>query len=396
MNNQENSQIFKPTSETQVCEMVKWVLANNESIDVFGTHTRKNVGKPMDTTCGLDMSGLKGVQLYEPEELVLSAGAGSSLAEIEKLLKDNNQQFEFEPPNFSHLLGNTSSGTLGGMVACGFAGPRRVKAGSVRDHVLGVRTVSGRGELFKSGGRVVKNVTGYDLPKILTSSWGTLGAMTQITFKVLPKPETENTLILLGLDSTSANRAMTMALGSVVDVSGAALLPDGRTALRLEGIKPSVKSRVETLKKILVEFGDIDVLQKTQSSKLWADVRDVKALSSNDESAIWRISVPPAAGAKYLELIEQQLDVTAVMDWGGGLIWLEIHDQKTACAAQVRSAVAKTGGHATLFRAPEKSRAGSAVFQPQPDALAALTARVKTVFDPKNILNPNRMYEAQG
>ncbi len=393
MSNQEKNQTFKPASEADVCDMVKWALTNKQRIDVFGTHTRRNVGKPMQTTCGLDLSDLSGVQLYEPEELVLGAGAGSTLAEIERLLADNNQQFEFEPPNFSHLLGNKTSGTLGGMVACGFAGPRRVKAGSVRDHVLGARAVSGRGEIFKSGGRVVKNVTGYDLPKVLTSSWGTLAAMTQLTFKVLPKPETESTLVLTGLDVATANRAMTKALGSVVDVSGAAHLPDERTVLRLEGVKPSVKSRVATLQKILSEYGEIDVLGKAKSAKLWADIRDVKALSSNAESPIWRISVPPASGAKALALIEQHLDVTALMDWGGGLIWLEIHGEKTACAAQVRSTIAKTGGHATLFRASKKSRAGSAVFQPQPDALARLSQRVKSVFDPQGVLNPARMYE---
>ena len=393
MTNLDQLQTFQPTSETEVCEMVKWALANNERIDVFGSHTRQHVGKPMQTTCALDLSGLNRVQLYEPEELVLSAGAGTSLHKIETLLAKNNQRFEFEPPDFSHLLGNKSSGTLGGMVACGFAGPRRVKAGSVRDHVLGARAISGRGELFKSGGRVVKNVTGYDLPKILTSSWGTLAAMTQITFKVLPKPESENTLVLTGLSLTTANLVMTKALGSVVDVSGAAHLPDGRTVLRLEGIKPSVKSRVESLRNLLKEFGDIDILSQFKSAELWANVRDVKALGNKSENPIWRISVPPASGAKALALINQQLDVTAIMDWAGGLIWLEIYGQETACAAQVRHAVAQTGGHATLFRASEKSRAGSSVFQPQPDALAALSRRVKKVFDPQNILNPSRMYE---
>lgn len=385
------SEIFKPTNEGQVTEAVQWALANQTAMELVGTRSKQCVGNLMTTGCGLDFSDLTGISLYEPEELVLGAGAGCLLADIEKELDDKGQAFAFEPPDLSHLLASSSRGTLGGMVASGFAGPRRVQAGGVRDHVLGVRAVSGRGEVFKTGGRVVKNVTGYDLPKILSGSWGTLAAMTEITFKVLPKPETQTTLALIGLDNATAMKAMSAALGSPLEVSGAAHVPGTRTLLRLEGITPSVAARLESLKMLLGSFGEMSVLGRDTSGDVWRNIRDVRLIGSEPDNAIWRISVPPSQGAKVLERIESAINVNAFFDWGGGLIWLEVVDQDRACAAEIRGAIGAEGGHATLIRASEKSRAGSAVFQPQSAPLAMLAGRLKDAFDPKGILNPGRM-----
>ena len=382
---------FKPENENQVVEAVQWALSSKTAMELVGTRSKQAVGNLMDTGCGLDLSSLTGVSLYEPEELVLAAGAGSLLSDIEKELEDNGQAFAFEPPDLSHLLGSNLRGTLGGMVASGFAGPRRVQAGGVRDHVLGVRAVSGRGEVFKTGGRVVKNVTGYDLPKILSGSWGTLAAMTQITFKVLPKPETETTLALSGLANEMAIKAMSVALGAPLEVSGAAHVPGARTLLRLEGIIPSVAARLESLKTLLGNFGEIDVLGRDVSCDVWANIRDVRLIGSAPENAIWRLCVPPSHGAKVLAKIEQVINVNAFFDWGGGLIWLEVLDQDRACAAEIRGAIGADGGHATLIRASDKSRAGSAVFQPQSAVLAMLAGRLKNAFDPQGILNPGRM-----
>ncbi len=385
------TETFKPVNENQVTEAVQWALSEKMPMEVIGTGSKKTIGNLMETSCGLDMSGLTGILLYEPEELVLAAGAGSLLSDIQKELEEKGQAFAFEPPDLSHLLGSNSSGTLGGMVASGFAGPRRVQAGGVRDHVLGVRAVSGRAEVFKTGGRVVKNVTGYDLPKILSGSWGTLAAMTQITFKVLPKPETEATIAVIGLDNETAMKAMSAALRAPLEVSGAAHVPGARTLLRLEGITPSVKARLESLKNLLGKFGDIDVLGRDVSQDVWRNIRDVRLIGAEPGPAVWRLSVPPSQGAKVLEKIEQKINVNSFFDWGGGLIWLEVLDQDRACGAEVRGAIGAQGGHATLIRASEKSRAGSAVFQPQSPPLAMLARRLKAAFDPQGILNPGRM-----
>ncbi len=385
------AETFKPANENQVVEAVQWALASITPMELVGTGSKQVVGNLMETGCGLDLSDLTGISLYEPEELVLGAGAGCRLSDIEKELDDKNQAFAFEPPDLSHLLGSKSRGTLGGMVASGFAGPRRVQAGGVRDHVLGVRAVSGRGEVFKTGGRVVKNVTGYDLPKILTGSWGTLAAMTQITFKVLPKPETEATLAVIGLDNEAAMKAMTAGLGAPLEVSAAAHVPGARTLLRLEGIVPSVAARLESLKTLLGSFGEIDVLGRDVSRDVWRNIRDVRLIGSEPDNAIWRLSVPPAQGARVLAKIEQAISVNSFFDWGGGLIWLEVLEQDRSCAAEIRGAIGAAGGHATLIRASDKSRAGSAVFQPQSAVLTMLATRLKNAFDPQGILNPGRM-----
>jgi glycolate oxidase FAD binding subunit len=386
------AEIFKPDNERQVGEVMQWALTNKAGLDLHGSKAKAGIGNLFKADAGLNLGGLTGVTLYEPEELVMSAKAGTPIRAIEKILAEKNQAFAFEPPDFSSLLGRKTGGTLGGMVGCGFAGPRRIYAGGVRDHVLGVKAVSGRGDVFKTGGRVVKNVTGYDLSKLLTGSWGTLAAMTEITFKVLPRPQTQATLALIGLDNETAMKAMSAALGAPVEVSGAAHIPRARTMLRLEGFEPSVRARLETLKTVLSGFGEMDILYGENSQAVWKKIGNVELVGNEIDNAVWRISTAPANGAKLLAEIEKDLEVMAFFDWGGGLVWVEVIGQKTACAAQIRSAVARFGGHATLVRASEKSRTGNSVFQPQSKIMAALNDRVKQAFDPEDILNPGRMY----
>ena len=248
--------ILKPRDAKEVEDAVRWALGNDKALEVAGQGTKRSLGRPSQTDLTLDLSGLSGVTLYEPEELVLSAKAGTPLAEIEALLEKNNQQLAFEPMDYGPLLGGQAGqGTIGGAIAANLSGPRRIKAGAARDHFLGVTAVTGRAETIKSGGRVVKNVTGYDMCKLLAGSWGTLAAMTDITVKVLPKAETEATVIVEGLDDARACAAMAAAMGSSCDVSGAAHLPDhvaswfdglpkaeAATALRLEGYAP--RSRI--------------------------------------------------------------------------------------------------------------------------------------------------------
>ena len=396
---------LKPQNEKQVEDAVKWVLAEGKRLEVVGRGSKRAFGRPSQSDLTLDLSALSGVTLYEPDELVLSARAATPLAEIEALVDGKGQQLAFEPMDLVPLLGSAAGGTIGGALAAGLAGPRRIKAGSARDHFFGVTAVSGRGETFKSGGRVVKNVTGYDLCKLLAGSFGTLAAMTDVTVKVLPKPETEETLLLAGLDDARAVQAMTAAMASSCDVSGAAHLPahvalrfsgiggSSATAFRLEGVAPSVTHRRDALAALLKSYGAVASLDEKGSRALWLEIRDVRpfvASGPSGERAVWRVSVPPARGFELAALIEPSAQM--FYDWAGGLIWIAPLSANDGGAAMVRHAIAALGGHATLVRAPAAVRAAVDVFEPQPAPLAALTKRVKESFDPKGVLNPGRMW----
>jgi glycolate oxidase FAD binding subunit len=397
---------LKPQDAKQVEDAVKWALAEAKTLEIVGRGSKRAFGRPSQSDLTLDLSALAAVTLYEPEELVLSAKAGTPLAEIEALVDGKNQQLAFEPMDCGALLGGASGGgTIGGALAAGLAGPRRLKAGSARDHFLGFSAVSGRGETFKSGGRVVKNVTGYDLCKLLAGSFGTLAAMTEVTVKVLPKPETERTVMLSGLDDATAGRAMTAAMTSSCDVSGAAHLPAhvalrfigfgarSTTAFRLEGVAPSVRHRKDSLKALLKPYGTADQLGEAASRALWRDVRDVKPFAAGGPSGdrpVWRVSVAPARGFEIAALIEPSAQM--YYDWAGGLIWIAPVAADDGGAIMVRKAAAALGGHATLVRAPAAVRAAIDVFEPQRGAVGALTKRVKESFDPKGVLNPGRMW----
>ena len=373
---------------------------------VAGQGTKRSLGRPSQTDLTLDLSGLSGVTLYEPEELVLSAKAGTPLAEIETLLDANNQQLAFEPMDYGPLLGGAAGqGTIGGAIAANLSGPRRIKAGAARDHFLGVSAVSGRAETFKSGGRVVKNVTGYDMCKLLAGSWGTLAAMTDITVKVLPKAETEATVIVEGLDDARACAAMAAAMGSSCDVSGAAHLPDhvasyfdglpkpeAATALRLEGFPPSVKHRKEALAALMKSFGPVALLNEKESRALWRNVRQVKPFAADAARVrpLWRISTAPSKGNAIAAAITPAAQM--FYDWAGGLLWVAMPFADEPDAGSIRAAVKSIGGHATLVRAPAAVRAAVDVFEPQQAALRALSKRVKEGFDPKGVLNPGRMW----
>jgi glycolate oxidase FAD binding subunit len=387
-----------PRTAEELAQAVAWAAGEKAPLEVLGTGTKRGIGRMMQTAATLDVSALSGISLYEPDELVMTAGAGTRLDEIEAMLAEQSQQFAFEPPDLSRLLGSEHSGTLGGMIAGNFAGPRRIKVGSVRDHLLGFAAVSGRGEEFKSGSRVMKNVTGYDLSKLMAGSWGTLAVLAQATFKVLPAPETEATVMLAGLADEAAARAMSTAMQSAADVSGAAHLPadvaaDGPvTLLRLDGVGPSVEFRAERLHEILSEFGRPERLDEAASRALWTGVRDVHCLADGQDRLVWRISVPPMRGPRVLGSIREACEARGFYDWAGGLIWLDVPATADGSAAAIRAAIAPANGHATLIRAPASLRTSIDVFQPQPPALAALTQRVKEAFDPLGLLNPGRMY----
>ena len=401
---------FVPRTAAEVADVVRWAMAEGEALEIVAGGTRSALGRPVDAPHRLDMSGLSGVLSYEPEELVLTVRPGTPLAEVEALLASRKQHLAFEPPCIDGLREKdvgTGQGTIGGVVATGFSGPRRPKAGAVRDHVLGIAAVSGRGETFVGGGKVVKNVTGYDIPKLMTGSHGTLAVFTEITLKVLPAPEETRTLLIEGMSSSQAVRAMTEVLQTAADASGACHLPqdlvlEGKpddvsvTAFRLEGVRPSVEFRLARLHDLLAAAGPQRMLEGEASVAFWRGVRDVTPLSGDANRTLWRLSVPPAQGAEVLERIEKRIPRSrAMLDWGGGLIWLEPAaaadvSSSLACEEKIRGAIQE--GHAMLVRAPADVRRTVNVFHPQPPALAALSNRVDLQFDPKLVLNPGRMY----
>ncbi|MFO1032867.1 MAG: glycolate oxidase subunit GlcE [Hyphomicrobiales bacterium] len=372
-----------PASEAALAE----IISSAESpLRLEGLGTKAALGHRVQGQV-LSLAQFSGIAIYEPEELILEAGAATPLSEIEKLVAGKGQMLAFEPPDFSKLLGSKHAGSIGGITASNLSGPRRLKAGAARDHVLGVRCVSGRGEVLRTGARVVKNVTGYDLPKLLTGSWGTLAAMTSVTLKVLPRPETEETLVLRGLSDADAVRLMSEALQSPADVSAAAHLPGEATYLRLDGIAPSIAFRRDRLVKLLDH--DAGVLAEKESRKLWQRVRDAEPFHKLKDKAIWRLSVTPMDAPAIVALISTQMNATWFYDWAGGLVWLATENAGDAGAAIIRGAL--PSGHATLLRAGDSVKQAAGVFQPQAPALAALTDRIRQAFDPRGILNPGIM-----
>jgi glycolate oxidase FAD binding subunit len=403
------TEALKPRDGREVEAAVLWALQEQKTLEIVGHGSKRAIGRAAQWDATLDLSGLSGVTLYEPEELVLSAKAGTPIAEIETLLASRGQALAFEPMDYGPLLGLPAGrGTLGGALSANLSGPRRIKAGAARDHVLGFTGVTGRGETIKSGGRVVKNVTGYDLSKLICGAWGTLAAITDVTVKVLPRAETEETLTISGADEQRAMQVMSVAMGSACDVSAAAHLPGviasrvlgsapahgGITALRLEGIAPSIAHRRQRLEALIAPFGAAAILAEPSSRAFWRSVRDVAPFAANGPRGdwlLWRISIAPASGADLARLISP-VETEMFFDWAGGLVWLALPPRDDGGADLVRRATRGLGGHATLVRAPNAVRAAVEVFEPQEPALAALTKRVKEGFDPQRVLNAGRMY----
>jgi glycolate oxidase FAD binding subunit len=400
------SDLLTPRDAADVLEIVRDAVAREAPLEVLGHGSKRGLGRPVQASRTLDLSQLNGITLYEPDELVLRAGAGTPLATIARVLAEKRQHLAFEPGDWGPLYGSAPGlGTLGGAIAANLAGPRRIKAGAARDHILGFTAVNGRGEPFKAGGRVMKNVTGYDLPKLMAGSFGTLAVLTEITVKVLPAPEAVRTLLIAGLDDARAIGAMSQALGSAHEVSAAAHLPArmaarsgvralasaGRavTALRLDGPEPSAAYRVQALAQELSGFGETSALDSDASNLFWAELRDLAPFRTEPARPLWRISIAPSEGPKLIAALSNQLHFDHLYDWGGGLVWLALPAGAGSAAEIVRAAL--PSGHATLIRADASARAQLAVFQPQPPALAELTRRIKESFDPLHLLNPGRM-----
>jgi glycolate oxidase FAD binding subunit len=390
----------QPTDEAGVQAAVAQAYADRTPLLVQGAGTKAAMLRPVQAAQTLSMAAIAGITLYAPKELIVSARAGTTLAALQTELHAAGQHMIAEPPDYTHLLASDGTQTLGGIVATNLSGPRRITGGAIRDHVVGVRAINGAGALIKSGGRVLKNVTGLDLCKLLTGSHGTLAVLTEITLKVLPKPEDTASLVLRHQSPAQAVAALSAALGSPYGISAAAYLPAPAAAalgeaapltlMRLEDFAASVGYRAGRLRQDLAAFGDAEIWPAARSQPAWAAIRDARVLTPPAEHAIWRISVRPSRGPAVLHAATQE-GATGYLDWGGGLVMLS-GPATEALHATITSAASAAGGVWTVLRAPAAWRSAAHVVPPEALPLAAITRRIKAAFDPSGILNPGRIY----
>ena len=393
-----------PADEAEARAMVAEARAAGRTLAIVGAGSKGAVGHRIEADRALTSTGLTGIVEYNPEELVIVARAGTPLADIEAALAENHQALMFEPADWGPLLGSDAGQTIGGIAATNLSGPRRILAGAARDALLGVRFVNGRGEAISNGGRVMKNVTGLDLVKLMAGSWGALGLITEVAFKVLPRPETEATLVIDGADAAEAARLMARAMGTSVEVSAASHLPANvsgfalggahagqpATLLRLEGFAASVAERAARLAGLLETGRGVAELDAAASRRAWTAVRNVRPFADGGTGPVWRISVAPMAGPAVVAAILDKAQGQAFHDWQGGLIWLRL-DGDDPRAALVRGAVAANGdGHALLVRASETARADTDVFHPEPAPVAALSGKIRAALDPDGVFDTGR------
>ncbi len=361
------SEMLRPADIMELCEIV----AGGGPLRLRGGGSKDAIGAETDAAV-VDMRGFAGVVDYDPPELVLTVRAGTPLAEVQALVAGEGQMLAFDPFDHAAILGGEARATIGGVIAAGVSGPARLSRGAARDHLLGFTAVSGRGEKFVAGAKVVKNVTGYDLPKLVTGSWGRLAAITELTLKVLPAPREQQTLVIRGLGPAAAVAAMAKATGSAAEVSAAAHLPDWEggpvTALRLDGFPSSIAARAATL-------GGLEAID---GAALWDAVRHATPLPA--DKPLWRVIVP---ATRAPDLVAALPEADWLFDWAGGLVWL-------ASDADPRAAAAAAGGHAMLVRADAAMRAAVPALHPQPAPLAALEARVRRAFDPAGVFETGR------
>ena len=367
--------MISPSSEVELSELL---LDSSEPIRIIGGGTRQNLGNNVQSKKNISTSKLTGITLLEPAALTLVVRSGTPLAVVKKSLDEVNQQLPFEPMDHCDLLGSSGYSTIGGVVACNISGSRRIQTGACRDSLIGVRFVDGMGAIIKNGGRVMKNVTGYDLVKLMAGSYGTLGVMTELSFKLLPKPEATATIILHGLNDEEGVAALCKALGSPNDVSGAAHF-NNETLIRIEGFTGSISYRIETLKKLFSKY-EISVVTDTKKNKeLWNSIGNVSTFSKT-ETSIWRLSVKPTSGPKIMDtLLKSGIKAEALYDWGGGLIYLSVPDN-----INIRDHLFGMQGHITLVRG---NGGGAKVMPLKNNLITEIEEGLRNKFDPRKILN---------
>jgi len=382
----------RPTTVDDLVDVIADAAAKGTKLELRGGGSKAAMGAERDAAI-VDMRGFAGIVDYDPPELVITVGAGTPLAEIEALVESNGQMLAFEPWDHGALFGQPAgNATIGGVVAAGVAGSGRLTAGSARDHLLGFTAVSGRGERFVGGGKVVKNVTGYDLPKLVAASWGRLVAITELTLKVLPRPRVTSTIVIEGLGHHQAQAAMACAMGSSAEVGAAAHLPatadrPALTLFRLSGFAPSVAARCAALPAILSDDGRAMMLPESEAADHWLAIREARPLA--DAATLWKINVPPSGGPLLIDTLGP-FGARWLFDWAGGLVWLGWDGDP----ALVRQAAVAGGGHAMLVRAPAVRNAVP-MQHPRSAGVTALEARVRRAFDPAGLFETGRFLDHQ-
>ena len=410
----QDSDLEIPKTEKEVSSIIKRYYKSNVPIEIIGSGSKKKIGRPLQCAKTLNLSKLNGIIEYLPEELYIKVKAGTKIDKIENELKKKNQQLAFEPIDFGYLfLGKSNCGTAGGQVACNIAGPRRLKSGSIRDHILGFRAVNGRGDIIKSGGNVVKNVTGYDLSKLICNSYGTLAAITEITFKVLPAPEENKTLVIHDLNLESSIEYLSQSISSSNDISGATFLPmtpncenckmdikntfqlndlkqnGSLTAVRVEGSKKSVDERASNLqKRFSIPESNFSLLENLQSSIFWKKIRNLEFFSGTQNN-IFRIVLPPTETAKLLYELPKKYKY--FLDWGGSVIWMEACELSEQYFNSIRKKVVMHGGYLSMIKNSDFLPYVEDVFTIN-NVRFNISQSIKKSFDPKRILNPGKMY----
>ncbi|MBN8941491.1 MAG: FAD-binding protein [Rhizobiales bacterium] len=387
--------LHSPATPAELATIVADARAAGTPLAIGGGLTRSGLGRPVQAAAEISTKGLTGITLYEPAELVIAARAGTPLREVAEALAARGQRLPFEPMDHRGLYGTTGEPTVGGVAAGNVSGPARINLGAARDAMIGLKFVNGRGEDIKSGGRVMKNVTGLDLVKTLAGSHGTLGVFHEVCFKVLPVAEQEATLQLTGLADGPAIEALSAALGSPFEPTGAAHLPAGagetaRTLIRIEGFGPSIAYRNGELSRLLKRFGALDTLAPAEAAPLWRAIRDATFVAGAD-SAVWRLSVAPSKAAALGGKLRER-GARLFYDWGGGLIWAALDPAGDAGAPRIHALAKASGGYATLMRAPDAIRRAVDVFDPPAAPLMTMQKKLKASLDPDGILNPGRMY----
>ncbi len=410
----QDSDIFKPNSELEVSEIIKENFKSNLPLNLIGTNTKKYIGYNIQTAKILSFSNLNGVIEYLPEELYIKVKAGTPLKNIIEILDKNNQQLAFEPIDLGFIRdGNSNMGTVGGYVCCNFAGSRRFKTGSVRDHILGFRGVNGKGDIIKSGGTVVKNVTGYDLSKLISGSFGTLVALTEITLKVSPKKPSQNTVAIHTDNIKEISILFDQILGSSNEISGAIYIPtepdnkkydlnknkifkfndlkyDGAfLAFRVEGDKESINERLKDLKKELkLDKFKTSYLDVHQSVPFWEKINNLE-LFSNTKNNIIRAVLPPSNNQNLMKYLKYKYKY--YIDWSGMLFWIEVSEKDEIKIKEIKNFILENKGYMTIVKRSENFSFDESLFTIN-DTSLLISKKIKESFDPKRLFNPGKMY----
>jgi len=403
---------YAPETEQQAREVVQWAVADDKSMALQGKNSKREFGLATATDCVVSMAGLRGILAYHPEELIMTALPGTPIEEINKALATHNQYLAFEPLSLHKLYHTEHEGTIGGVFAGNLAGPRRIKSGGARDHILGIRAINGRGEAFKSGGRVIKNVSGYDMSKLIAGSWGTLAMLTELSFKVLPSPATTTSIAVWGLSTEQGVELLTEVISAPYDASGLAFLPEqtlpvlkhdgvalpdrSLTLIRMEGTALSVGERVRAIKTLLPDNYETSLFENDDAVLLWSLIRDVAPLhDSHRTPSVLKISMPPGFAATLTHFIDQLGGCMWYLDAGGSWLWVGVCQAAAEDRLNsIRREVEKTTGSVVLYRAPDVIKKAFGIYAFPDGIIKNFNKKIKQSFDPQNLFNPNRLYSS--